>query len=131
MTAEDGAKIVVWGAGEEERDLLYISDLVDFVKLAIEKQESKFELYNVGYGSSISVSNLVKKIIACSEKDIDIEYDLSKPTIKTKLSLDITRAKSSLVWSPKVSLDEGIRRTMEWYKANIRNDGITLGGAGL
>ena len=131
MTAEDGAKMVVWGTGEEERDLLYISDLVDFVKLAIEKQESEFELYNVGYGSSISVSNLVKKIIACSEKDIGIEYDLSKPTIKTKLCLDITRAKNSLVWSPKVSLDEGIRKTMEWYKSNIRNDGITLGGAGL
>ena len=128
MTAEAGAKIVVWGTGEEERDLLYITDLVGFVKLAIEKQESKFELYNVGYGSSISVSNLVKKIIACSEKDIEIEYDLSKPTIKTKLSLDITRAKNSLVWFPKVSLDEGIRKTMEWYKSNIRNDGITLGG---
>lgn len=119
MTTEDGGTIAVWGAGEEERDLLYISDLVDFVEFAIDRQESKFELYNVGYGSSISVSNLVKKIIACSEKEIGIEYDLSKPTIKTKLCLDITRAKNSLGWYPKVSLDEGIRRTMEWYKSDI------------
>ena len=125
MTAGDGGKIVVWGTGEEERDLLYSSDLVSFVELAIDKQESKFELYNVGYGSSISVSNLVKKIIACSGKDIEIEYDLSKPCIKTKLCLDISKVMDSLGWSPTVSLDEGIRRTMEWYKSNI------IGGAGL
>ena len=131
MTANDGGKIVVWGTGEEERDLLYISDLVSFVELAIDRQKSKFGLYNVGYGSSISVSNLVKKIINCSGKSIEIEYDLSKPSIKTKLCLDITKAKNSLGWLPKVSLDEGIRKTMEWYKSNIRNDVITLGGAGL
>ena len=131
MTANDGGKIVVWGTGEEERDLLYISDLVSFVELAIDKQESKFELYNVGYGSSISVSNLVKKIIAYSGKDITIEYDLSKPNIKTKLCLDITRAKDLLGWLPKFSLDQGIRKTMEWYKSNIMNGNITSGEMGL
>jgi len=121
MTAEDGGKIVVWGTGEEERDLLYISDLVNFVELAIDKQESQFELYNVGYGSSISVSSLVKKIIACSGKDLGVEYDLTKPTIKTKLCLDITKAKNSLGWLPEVSLDEGIQKTMNWYKVNFNS----------
>ena len=120
MTARDG-KIVVWGTGEEERDLLYISDLVNFVKLAIGRQKSKFELYNVGYGKSISVNDLAKKIIACSGKDIEIEYDLSKPSIRTKVCLETTKAKNSLGWFPEVSLDEGIRKTMGWYKSNIRN----------
>jgi nucleoside-diphosphate-sugar epimerase len=128
ITANDGGKIVVWGTGEEERDLLYISDLVSFVELAIDRQKSKFGLYNVGYGSSISVSNLVKKIIACSEKDIEIEYDLSKPSIKTKLCLDTTKSKNSLGWFHKVSLEEGIRKTMVWYKSNIRNNNITSKG---
>lgn len=118
MTVKDGGKIVVWGKGEEERDLLYISDLVDFVELAIEKQESKFELYNIGYGNSISVGELVRKIINYSGKDVRIEYDESKPTLKTKLCLDISKVKNSLGWSPKVSLEEGIRKTMEWYKSN-------------
>ena len=131
MTANDGGKIVVWGTGEEERDLLYISDLVSFVELAIDKQESKFELYNVGYGTSISVSNLVNNIITCSGKDIRMEYDLSKPSIKTKLCLDITKAKDLLGWLPKFSLDQGIRKTMVWYKSNIRNDNITSGEKGL
>ena len=120
MTAKNGSKIVVWGAGEEERDLLYISDLVNFVELAIDKQESEFALYNVGYSSSISVNDLVKKLIAGSGKDIKIEHDSSKPSIKTKLCLDIAKAKDSLGWFPKISLDEGIQKTMNWYKANFK-----------
>ncbi|MFH0732101.1 MAG: NAD-dependent epimerase/dehydratase family protein [Candidatus Omnitrophota bacterium] len=119
MTAEEGEKIIVWGKGEEKRDLLYISDLLHFVELAVDKQEPKFQLYNVGYGSSVSVSELVKKIISCSGKNIKIQYDLSKPTIKTSLCLDITKAKKTLGWLPEVSLDEGIQKTMRWYKSYI------------
>jgi nucleoside-diphosphate-sugar epimerase len=119
MTAKDNGKIIVWGGGKEERDLLYIDDLVDFVDLVIKEQKNKFELYNLGCGSSISVTHLIKKIINCSGKNINIEYDLSKPTIKTKLCLDITKAKETLGWSPKTSLDEGISKTIEWYKSNI------------
>lgn len=123
MTAKDGSSIVVWGSGKEERDLLYISDLVDFVNIAIGKQKSKFELCNVGYGSSISINDLVKKIILCSGKDIGIKYDLSKPTIKTKLCLNITKAREAFGWFPKVTLDEGIKSTMEWYRKNMQHGG--------
>jgi len=119
MTVKDGGKIVVWGQGEEERDLLYVSDLVDFVEIAMDKQNDKFQLYNVGYGSSISVSDLVKKIVIYSGKDISIEYDLSKPSIRTKLCLDITKARDQPGWSPKVTLEEGIKKTIAWYKINL------------
>ena len=118
MTARN-KKIVVWGTGEEERDLLYISDLIDFVERALDKQSAKLELFNVGYGNSISVNDLVKKIIKQSGKDIKIEHDLSKPSIKTKLCLDISKAKDSLGWSPKVSLDEGIRKTIDWHRVHF------------
>jgi len=118
LTNLDG-KLVIWGTGEEERDLLYVSDLVKFVTLAINNQESKFEIFNVGSGSSISVSGLVKKIINHSGKDICIEYDKSKPTIKTKLCLDTSKAKKSFGWSFEVTLDEGIRKTIDWYKSNF------------
>lgn len=121
MTAKDNGKIVVWGAGEEERDLLYISDLVDFVDIAIKKQKNKLEIYNAGCGSSISINDLVKKVIKCSKKDINIEHDISKPSLKTKLCLDISKAKEFLGWEPNVSLDEGIKKTMKWYKSNTLN----------
>jgi GDP-L-fucose synthase len=118
MTAKDGGVVVVWGDGGEERDLLYISDLVKFVELAIDKQKSIFALYNVGCGSSISVKDLVAKIIRSADKKLKIEYDLTKPGIKTKLFLDASKAKRDLGWSPEVSLDEGIRKTIAWYKMN-------------
>ena len=120
MTAKDGGIISVWGEGKEERDLLYVSDLVYFISLAINKQNNKFELYNVGYGMSISVSELVKKIVDISGKNIIIEHDMLKPTIKTKICLDIIKAKDLLGWVPKTSLDDGIKKTMEWYKSNIK-----------
>ena len=119
MTTPENGKIVVWGSGEEERDLLYVSNIVDFVDLAIKKQKNKFELYNAGRGESISIKDLVKKIIKHSGKNIEIEYDLSKPTIKTKLCVDITKSKRELGWTPKVSLDQGIEKTIEWYKNNL------------
>ncbi|MDP3724890.1 MAG: NAD(P)-dependent oxidoreductase [Nanoarchaeota archaeon] len=118
MTAKDG-KVVVWGEGSEARDLLHVSDLVHFVEQAIEKQEGAFKLYNAGYGKAVAVRDLVQKIIAHSGRDLRIEYDASKPTIKTKLSLDSSKAKQELGWEPRVSLEEGIQKTLEWYKKNI------------
>jgi len=119
MTTNEGGKIVVWGSAEEERDLLYVSDLTNFFQNVIEKQKTKFELFNVGYGSSVSVKDLVRKIIALSGKELDVEYDLTKPTIKTKICLDSTKAKDLLAWRAEVSLDEGIKKTLKWYEDNI------------
>ncbi len=118
MTAKEG-KITVWGTGEEERDLLHVSDIVHFVELAVSKQETRFELYNAGYGRSVAIKDLVHKIVACSGKNLVIEHDLSKPSIKTKFCLDSTKAKNELGWEPQVSLEEGIQRTMEWYRKNL------------
>jgi len=120
MTAEEGGKIIVWGSGEEERDLLYVSDIINFVELSIGKQDTAFQLYNAGYGSSVSVKELVKKIILCSGKNIEIKHDISQPSIKTKLCLDTAKANKMLGWRPEVSLEDGIRKTMYWYKANVR-----------
>ena len=112
--------ISVWGTGEEKRDLLYVDDLVECVHSVIEKQESNYELVNVGYGDAISVANLVRKIVDIYNKDIRIDYDESKPTVKTKLALDITKAKELFDWYPKTSLENGIRHTLNWYKQSKR-----------
>jgi len=120
LTSKDD-ELEVWGDGREERDLLYVSDLIDFVELVIEKQVEPFELINVGYGNSITIHELVKKVIEKSGKDIKITFDGSKPTIDFSLTLNIDRAKRNYGWSPKVSLEEGISRTMLWYRENIGN----------
>ncbi len=120
MMAEEGEKIIVWGTGEEERDLLYALDLTSFIEKAIDKQKTPFELVNIGSGRSISISNLVKKIIEASGKNLKIEYDATKPTIKTKVVLDYSKAKEIFGWEPKYTLEEGIKKTMEWYKSNFK-----------
>jgi UDP-glucuronate decarboxylase len=116
MTAKDGGKITVWGEGGEERDLLYISDLVDFFKLAISKQGGRFALVNVGCGSSYSIDELVRKIIVLSGKKLSVEYDRTKPSIKTKIRLDSGQAKELFGWTPKTGLETGIKDTISWYK---------------
>lgn len=117
MTAKD--KISVWGTGEEERDLLHVDDLNDFVEKAIDKQKDKYRLYNCGLGKAHAVKDVVGKIVKASGKKLKIEHDLSQPTIKTSLALDCSLAKNELGWQPSVGLDEGITRTIEWWQQNI------------
>ena len=118
MTAED--KVVVWGTGEEKRDLLHVNDLCSFVEFAIQRQKTNYELFNVGLGEAVAVRDLVNKIIAASGKNLEVENDLSKPTIKTSLYLDWTKALREIGWQPQISLDEGIKMTLDWYKENIK-----------
>lgn len=118
MTVPDHGKFVVWGDGSEERDLLYVDDLMDFVDRVLALQKSPFELINVGAGESISVRQLVEKIIEHSGKDLKIEFDRTKPTIPFKLKLNIDRAKKLYQWFPKTSLDQGILRTLDWYRSS-------------
>lgn len=117
MTAVD--KIDVWGTGEEKRDLLYVDDLISFITSALNKQTSKYELFNVGLGRGIKIKDLVNKVIKYSGKNLTINHDLSKPTVPTSLYLDCSKAKNILGWEPKYTLDEGIVKTLKWYKNNM------------
>ena len=112
------SEITVWGTGEEERDLLHVSDLINCIETVLKKQESYYELINVGLGKSIAISDLVELIVTASGKNLSIEYDETKPTIKTKLAVDISKAKEKYDWFPKVSLEEGISKTLRWYREN-------------
>jgi nucleoside-diphosphate-sugar epimerase len=118
MTAQDG-KVVVWGEGTEARDLLYVDDLVDFVETALDRQTTPFELVNVGSGDAVSVADLVRRIIGRSGRELRVEYDRTKPSIPFKLAVDYSRAKAVFGWVPNTSLDEGIDKSLAWYRANV------------
>lgn len=117
MTAED--RVVVWGTGEEKRDLLYVGDLLDFIEAAMAKQKTPYELYNCGLGQATSIKDLVTKIVAASGKKLAIEHDLSQPSIPTALALDCTKAERELGWKPATTLEEGIKKTIQWWRENI------------
>ncbi len=111
--------IDVWGDGKEKRNFLYVSDLMRFIDLVIKKQKTYFEVFNVGSKDSISVADLVKQIILISKKNILIEYQKTKPTLKTDILIDSSKAKKIVGWEPKVSLSQGIKKTILWYKKNL------------
>ena len=112
-------KFVIWGSGEEKRDLLHIDDLINFVDKVIENQTRDFRIYNCGSSESISINSLVEKVIKAAKKNLNVEHDLDKPTIKTNLRLDCELAYNELGWEPKINLDVGIKRTLAWWIENI------------
>ena len=114
-------KINVWGDGLEKRDLLYIDDLVDFVVLVLKKQTTNFEIFNCGYGKAFSVIEIVEKIIKNMNSSCKIEFDKTKPSLKTSLFLDYGKAFKIIGWKPKTDLDSGIKKTVKWWKNNIKN----------
>jgi GDP-L-fucose synthase len=118
MTAQ-GGKIVVWGSGEEGRDLLYIDDLVSMVECVMDRQTAAFGLYNCGYGEAVSIRELVNKIVAKSGRQLRIEHDLSQPSIKTSVFLDCGKAQRELGWERSVTLDRGIEQTLDWWRENV------------
>jgi GDP-L-fucose synthase len=112
-------ELLVWGDGNEKRDLLHIADLVNFVDLALEKQDANFGLYNCGSGQAISVNQLVKKLISLSGKELDIKHDSRKPTIDFSLSLDCSKARKELGWLPRIPLEAGLTSTIDWWRDHI------------
>ena len=110
------------GDGLTERDLVYVDDVVDFIISAIERQESSYELVNVSYGRSFSVKEIVEKIIAFSGKSLNMKFDLSKPSINTKLVLNNDLAYSRFGWRPSHTIDAGIEKTIAWYKNSLGSE---------
>jgi GDP-L-fucose synthase len=108
--------VVVWGTGEDVRDLIYVDDVVDAMLLAIETVD-KYEAFNVGSGQGVSVKVILKQILEIERcNDATIIFDQSKPAMIPIRLVDTTRARSRLGFTPKTELMTGLRRTIEWYK---------------
>ena len=114
-------EIEAWGDGSEARDLIYVQDVCDFIALAIEKQEKPYELFHVSAGYAVTIKELIEKIIKHSGKDITVKWNPMKPTVKFTLALDHSKAKRLFGWEPKIDLDEGLRRSIEFYKQHYIN----------
>ncbi len=118
MRAKD--TLEVWGTGNEIRDFLYTEDLISFIKLVITKQKSNYEIYNCGSGVPIKVKDLCKKIILLSGKDLKIIFNKAKPSIPFNMYLNCNKAKRDLGWKATNNIDLGIKKTINWWKKNIK-----------
>ena len=116
-----------WGSGTPLREFLHVDDLGDAVVFCLENWDPSNEdspkdfqgkaLYhlNVGTGKDISIKQLAEKIAEISDFKGEIIWNKSKPDGTPKKQLDISKIKQ-LGWSPKISLDAGIKETINLYK---------------
>jgi len=106
----------VWGDGMDIKDFLYIDDFVEGLILAMEKLEG-FEPINIASGEPVTIRDVLGEILRTANyQNAPVEYDSSKPTMIPKRMIDISLANELLGWKPKISLREGIGRTVGWYQ---------------
>ena len=108
----------IFGDGKQERAFLYVEDCVDGLLLAMEKIDDA-EPINLGSDQLISIQKLAEKIAEISGKQMEIEHDPAGPQGTHKYCADVIKMKKTLNWAPKISLDEGLRRTYEWAKGKL------------
>jgi len=108
--------ITCWGTGAASREFLYVDDAADAFVRAAEVMEAP-EPMNLGTGSEITIRDLVTLIARLCGFNGEIRWDASKPDGQPRRCLDTQRAAQRLDWRAKVGFEEGLRRTIEWYRA--------------
>lgn len=108
---------VVWGDGTQIRDAVYIDDLMDGLLTTLEKH-AEADPINIATGVSMTVREIVEVVTRLSGYAPRILYDTSKPVMIPYRLLDVEKAKRVLGWQYKTSFEEGMAKTIAWYKAN-------------
>ena len=113
ITAE---AITLWGTGEPYREFSYVDDLAEACVFLMEKcnAEDLGEFVNIGTGEDMKIGEMALLIQRIVGFDGEIKYDRSKPDGMPRKLLDISRM-TSLGWKPRTSLEEGIRKSYDWY----------------
>jgi len=106
---------VVWGDGSAIRDFIHARDVAQGMMFALEKCPGY--ALNLGSGTGYSIKELVEIVVNNLEKKPKVVWDISKPSGDKKRLMDISKAKA-LGWQPKISLEQGIKEVIEWYKKN-------------
>lgn len=112
--------IKVWGSGKQTRAFLYVEDLAEGMIMAVEKYP-KADPLNIGTNEEISIKNLIKKIIAISGKDVKVKFDITKPDGSPRRNSDNRKAIKKIGFRAKINLDEGLKRTINWYKEYVKS----------
>ena len=111
--------IEVWGDGSPTREFLYVEDAAEGIVLAAERYNGS-EPVNLGSGMEISIRDLVETIARLTGYQGDIVWDASKPNGQPRRQLDVSRAEQLFGFRAHTSFEEGLRRTIEWYRRERR-----------
>jgi len=113
------SEIELWGDGSPSRDFLYVDDAGRAAILAAEKYD-KNEPINIGSGKEITIKELVTLIMKLMNIDLKIRWDTQKPNGQPRRCLSIEKARRELGFVPSINIEEGLRRTIEWYETEQR-----------
>lgn len=115
----ENKKVPVYGDGKQIRDWLYVDDNSRAIDLVLHKGKVG-EIYNIGANQKPEITNLelTKQIIQLCQKDESfIEYVEDRPGHDRRYALDTTKIRT-LGWKPEISLEEGLEKTVLWYREN-------------
>ena len=109
-------EVVLWGDGTPSREFLYVEDAAEGILAACERYDTS-EPVNLGSGREIRIRDLSELIGSLMGFKGRFVYDISKPNGQPRRALDVRRARERLGWTARTSFEEGLRRTVAWWKA--------------
>jgi len=110
----------VWGDGNDIKDFLYIEDFINVLEKIILKY-NEYNTFNIASGEGITIKEIINLIFkTCNIKDFKIKFDTSMPTMIPKRLINIDKAKKILDFKPNISMEEGINKTVHWYKNDYK-----------
>jgi GDP-L-fucose synthase len=109
------AELEVWGDGSATREFLYVEDAAEGILLAAEKYDDP-EPVNIGAGFEISIADLVRLVAKLTGYRGAIKFDATQPSGQPRRMLDTSRARERIGFVARTSLEEGLARTIEWYR---------------
>ena len=112
----EGGPITVYGDGTQRRDFTYVDDIARGTVAALDV--SGCETINLGYGGPVALNDVIGLIEEEVGKQAIVEHEERHPADPLMTWADVSRARDVLGWTPTVGIEEGIRRTVQWYTAN-------------
>jgi GDP-L-fucose synthase len=109
------AEITLWGDGSPTREFLYVDDAAEAIVLAAQRYNGP-EPVNIGIGEEVAIRDLAVNIAALTGFSGRIVWDESKPNGQPRRRLDVSRAEREFGFKARTSLDEGLKKTIEWYR---------------
>lgn len=110
-------ELPAWGDGSPTREFLYVEDAADGILTATEKYNGDLPV-NLGSGYEISIKDLTEMVARLTGFTGKIVWQTDKPNGQPRRGLDVSRAKELFGWSAQVPFEEGMKRTIEWFKEN-------------
>jgi len=104
-----------WGTGEPSREFIYVADAAEGILLATERYDGP-EPVNIGSGVEIRIKDLAEKVAELAGFRGEIRWDHSKPDGQPRRRLDVSRAKAHFGFEAQTSFDEGLRKTIDYYR---------------